>query len=163
MLFGSADNVPRTCSEIKARYPAWQEDYPSPHRALNSFDFRAKKPIIKMEHPPYSPNLALCDFWLFTKLKNALKRQRSTAIRDFQRDVATLLQAIPEHDFRTVFGSGAISHEMRSLTRRVIRRLMQSLLHSYGNFAFSKPFCKVNVRTCVFSIPASQKLLTIVS
>jgi hypothetical protein len=26
-----------------------------------------------MDHPPYSPELAPCEFWLFPKLKNALK------------------------------------------------------------------------------------------
>jgi histone-lysine N-methyltransferase SETMAR len=29
--------------------------------------FLAKKSITKMDHPPYSPDLAPCDFWLFPK------------------------------------------------------------------------------------------------
>jgi hypothetical protein len=33
----------------------------------------AKKSITKMDHPPYSPDSAPCDFWLFPKLKKALK------------------------------------------------------------------------------------------
>jgi hypothetical protein len=33
----------------------------------------AKKSIMKLDHPPYSSDLALCDFWLFPKLKTTLK------------------------------------------------------------------------------------------
>jgi len=39
------------------------------HYALRVRDFLAKNSITKMDHPPYSPDLAPCDFWLFPKLK----------------------------------------------------------------------------------------------
>jgi hypothetical protein len=32
-------------------------------------EFLAKKSITKVDRPPYSPDLARCDFWLFQKLK----------------------------------------------------------------------------------------------
>jgi histone-lysine N-methyltransferase SETMAR len=32
------------------------------HDALTVFEFLAKKSIMKLDHPPYSPDLALCDF-----------------------------------------------------------------------------------------------------
>jgi len=38
--------------------------------------FLAQKFITEMEHPPYSPYLASNDFWLFPKIKSALKGQR---------------------------------------------------------------------------------------
>jgi histone-lysine N-methyltransferase SETMAR len=44
------------------------------HDALRVREFLANKSIIKMEYPLYSPDLAPCNFWLFRKLKNALKR-----------------------------------------------------------------------------------------
>jgi hypothetical protein len=47
-------------------------------------EFLAKKSITKMDRPPYSPELASCDFWLFPKLKNALKGQRFADIPDIQ-------------------------------------------------------------------------------
>ena len=31
-----------------------------------------KKGITLIQHPPYSPDLAPCDFWLFNKLKTSL-------------------------------------------------------------------------------------------
>jgi hypothetical protein len=34
------------------------------HAALRIQEILAKKSIIKVGHPPYSPDLALCNFWL---------------------------------------------------------------------------------------------------
>jgi len=39
------------------------------HDALRVHKFLAKNSITKMDHPPYSPDLVPCDFWLFPKLK----------------------------------------------------------------------------------------------
>jgi histone-lysine N-methyltransferase SETMAR len=33
--------------------------------ALRLHEFLVQNCIIKMDHPPYSPDLAPCDFWLF--------------------------------------------------------------------------------------------------
>ena len=74
--------------------------------ALRFREFLAKNSITKMDHPPYSPDLTLCDFWLFPKLKNALKGQRLADLSDIQRNVKTLLQGIPEEIFNIVCGSG---------------------------------------------------------
>jgi hypothetical protein len=35
--------------------------------------FLAQKSITEMEHPPYSPDLVPNGFWLFPKIKSALK------------------------------------------------------------------------------------------
>jgi hypothetical protein len=57
-----------------------------------------------MDHPPYSPDLAPCDIWIFPKLKNAPKRQRIAAdLFDMQRNVKTLLRGIPENYFQNCF------------------------------------------------------------
>jgi hypothetical protein len=55
-----------------------------------------------MDHPPYSPDLAPCDFWLFPKL-NALKGQRFADLSGIQRSVKTLLQAILENSFQDCY------------------------------------------------------------
>jgi len=78
------------------------------HDALRFREFVAKNFVTKMDHSPYSPDLAPCDFWLFPKLKNALKGQRFTDLSDIQRNVKTLLPGIPEHDFQGCSGSGTI-------------------------------------------------------
>jgi hypothetical protein len=56
-----------------------------------------------MDHPSYSPDLEPCDFWLFPKLKNALKGQRFADIPHVQRNVTKLLRAVPENDFQDSF------------------------------------------------------------
>jgi len=53
-----------------------------------------------MDHPPYLPDLAPCDFWLFQKLNKALKGKRFDDLSDIQHNVKTLLQGNPENDFQ---------------------------------------------------------------
>jgi len=43
------------------------------------------------------------EFWLFPKLKNALKGQRLAALSDIQHNVKPLLRGIPENDFQDCF------------------------------------------------------------
>ena len=41
--------------------------------AISVIEFLAKKVIPVVPQPPYSPDLSLCDFFLFPKLKFCLK------------------------------------------------------------------------------------------
>ena len=43
------------------------------HNALRIREFLAKNNIAVLEQPPYSPDLAPCDFFLFPKLKESSK------------------------------------------------------------------------------------------
>jgi hypothetical protein len=63
----------------------------------------AKKSIFKSDHTPYLPDEAPCDFWLFPKLKTALKGHRFSDIADIQRHATTILQSIPEEEFQKCF------------------------------------------------------------
>jgi len=49
-----------------------QDNTPA-HNALSVKQFLANKNISVLEHPPYSPDLASCDFYLFPKIKSVLK------------------------------------------------------------------------------------------
>ena len=42
------------------------------HTARTVTDYLAGKSVKILEHPPYSPDLAPADFWLFPKIKAAL-------------------------------------------------------------------------------------------
>jgi hypothetical protein len=44
------------------------------HKALTVKQFLALKLVTEREHPTYSPDLALNDFWLLPKIKYVLKR-----------------------------------------------------------------------------------------
>jgi hypothetical protein len=73
------------------------------HGALAVWEFLAKKLIMKLNHPPYLPDLAACDFWLFPKLKTALKGHRFSDIAEIQGHVTTILQSIQEEEFQKCF------------------------------------------------------------
>jgi hypothetical protein len=56
----------------------------------------AIKEITVLDHPPYSPDLAPADIWLFPKVKLAMKGDRHDTIQDNQRECTAVLNAIPQ-------------------------------------------------------------------
>ncbi|CAD7013870.1 unnamed protein product [Ceratitis capitata] len=54
------------------------------HTSLLVRDFLAKNNTLMMPQPPYSPDLASCDFFLFSKQKRPLKGRRYTAIDEIK-------------------------------------------------------------------------------
>ncbi|GFU79676.1 histone-lysine N-methyltransferase SETMAR [Trichonephila clavipes] len=59
----------------------------------------AKKRVEQIEYLPYSSDLNPSDFFLFPRLKLALKGKRFDDIPDIQRNVTRLLNSIPNEDF----------------------------------------------------------------
>jgi hypothetical protein len=55
--------------------------------------------MVMVPHPPYSPDLASCDFVLFAKLKMKLKGRFET-VSGIQRESQAVLDSIKENDFR---------------------------------------------------------------
>jgi len=55
---------------------SWQWSSTSAHIALGIREFLAKNNIAVLEQPPYFPDLAPCDFFLFPKLKKVIKGTR---------------------------------------------------------------------------------------
>jgi hypothetical protein len=47
------------------------------------------------DHPPYLPDLAPEDFWLFPKVKMAMKEDRHDTIQDIQWEFNAVLNVIP--------------------------------------------------------------------
>jgi hypothetical protein len=92
VIFGSVDKVTGMCSEEKWSYKWILHHGNAPeHDAFGVCKFLAKDSNTKMDHPPFSPDLAPCDFWLFPKLKYALKGQRSADLSDIQHNMKMLL------------------------------------------------------------------------
>jgi hypothetical protein len=67
------------------------------HDVLRVCEFLAMNSFTKMDYPPYSPDLAPCDFWVFPKLKSFAD------FSDIQRNMKTLLRGITENDFQDCF------------------------------------------------------------
>ena len=62
--------------------------------------FLAEHQITQVTQPPYSPDLAPCDFWLFPKLKSPLKGKRFQTVDEMQENKTGQLMVIE----RTVWG-----------------------------------------------------------
>jgi hypothetical protein len=62
-----------------------------------------ERPNPTITHPPYSPDLALCDFWLFLGLKMGLRGPSFASVEEIQQNVTTGLTAIPQEDFQMCF------------------------------------------------------------
>jgi hypothetical protein len=54
-------------------------------------------------HPPYSPDLAPCDFFLFPKIKLKLKGRRIDTIEEIQAESPIVLDTVTEKDFQISF------------------------------------------------------------
>jgi hypothetical protein len=57
--------------------------------------------MVIVPHPPYSPDLAPCDFAL--KLKMKLKGRRFETVSDIRRESHAVLDSIKENDFHGAF------------------------------------------------------------
>ena len=56
-----------------------------------------------MLQPPYSPDLAPCDFFLFQKVKSAVKGHHFESTEDIQRSVTQVLNDIPQKVFQECY------------------------------------------------------------
>ncbi|GFR92015.1 transposase [Elysia marginata] len=56
-----------------------------------------------LSHPAYSPDLAICDFWLFPILKDRLAGRKFDRVQDLAKAVNSELRTIPEEDCQGVF------------------------------------------------------------
>jgi len=73
------------------------------HASLLIRSYLAKHQTSVMPHPPYSPNLAPADFFLFAKLKITLKGRRFQTIEEIQENVIRELRAVIESVFQEAF------------------------------------------------------------
>ena len=62
-------------------------------------DYLTKMGIKTLPQPPYSPDLALCDFWLFPKLGGC----RYETIEEMKEAVAKVIDTLTQEDFHGAF------------------------------------------------------------
>jgi [histone H3]-lysine36 N-dimethyltransferase SETMAR len=56
-----------------------------------------------MQHPPYSPDLAPSDFFLFPQLKKVLRGQHFADLKAIKKTVRRVLKDIPKIRFKRAF------------------------------------------------------------
>ena len=69
------------------------------HNSIFVTDYLTKLGIKTVPQPPYSPDLAPCDFWLFTKLKCC----RYEIIEEMKEAVTKLIDTFTQEDFHGTF------------------------------------------------------------
>ena len=77
-----------------------QHDNAPAHTALSIREFLAMKNIPVLPHPPYSPDVTPCDFYLFPKLKSKLKGHNFWTMENIQQIVTDELNTLIENDFQ---------------------------------------------------------------
>lgn len=73
------------------------------HNALRTREFLTQTRTIVAPHPPYSPDLAPCDFFLFPKMKMRLKGRRFNTVEEIQCESQAVLNTVQESDFHAAF------------------------------------------------------------
>ena len=61
------------------------------HLEINGIDL--------LPHPPYSPDMAPCDFWLFFRTKKPMKGKRFSSLEEIKENMAATLDSIQEEEF----------------------------------------------------------------
>ena len=65
--------------------------------------YLTKMGIKTVPHPPYSPDLTPCDFWLFLKLKEKLRGCRYETIKNMKEAVTMVMDTLTQEDFHGYF------------------------------------------------------------
>lgn len=73
------------------------------HSAHVVQQFLAKHGIPVVSQPPYSPDLAPCDFFLFPKIKMALKGKRFQDVDEIKQNATEQLRGVSKNDFHRCF------------------------------------------------------------
>jgi hypothetical protein len=66
-------------------------------------DRMAAAELERMEHPPYSPGLAPCDFFLFGSVKEKLVGKQNETPEDLVSDVRNAIERIPPDVLKIIF------------------------------------------------------------
>jgi len=106
-------------SSQKLAVEAWalHHDNAPAHTAHSIQVFLSSHGIPVVQQPPYSPDMAPCDFWLFSQLKTVLKGEIFEYIYTIKQNATSTLNTIPK-DFQKMFPAVAgPQEEVCQLTR----------------------------------------------
>ena len=105
------DVLRRLRDAIRRKRPEFKEsgswklhhDNAPAHSAHVVQQFLAKHGIPVVSQPPYSPDLAPCDFFLFTKIKMALKGKLFQDVDEIKQNATKELRGVSKIDFHRCF------------------------------------------------------------
>ena len=73
------------------------------HNSILVTDYLTKMGIKSVPHPPYSWDLAPCDFWLLPKLKEKLRGCRNETIEEMKGAMTKVIDTFTQEDFHGAF------------------------------------------------------------
>jgi histone-lysine N-methyltransferase SETMAR len=73
------------------------------HSALVVKIFLAKQGVLEISHPPYSPDLAPADPFLFSTVKTSIKGKRFQDVEDIKKNATAELNSVSWRPMLTVF------------------------------------------------------------
>ncbi len=76
----------------------FHQDNAPVHKSILVTDNLTKMGIKTVHHPPYSADLAPCDFWLFPKLKEKLRGCRYEIIEEMKDTVTKVIDTLTQVD-----------------------------------------------------------------
>ena len=77
----------------------FHQDNAPVHNSILVTDYLTKMGIKAVPHPPYSPDLAPCDFWLFPNLRGC----RYETIEGMKEAVTKVIDTLMREDFHEAF------------------------------------------------------------
>lgn len=78
----------------------WQHDNARPHTKQEVVSFFNHRKIENLHQAPYSPDLNLCDRWLFAHLKKTLRIQQFQSYKEVEAAIVKKLKATDENEFK---------------------------------------------------------------
>ncbi len=78
-------------------------DNASSHTSKLTTSYLKEKKVDILPHPPYSPDLSPCDFYLFPKIKKELKNKKYYKVENLARAVQSVTSNIPKEDYKNCF------------------------------------------------------------
>ena len=80
----------------------FHQDNTPVHNSILVTDYLTKMGIKTVPHPPYCPDLAPCDFWLFPKLMEKLRGSCYETIEEI-KEAVTVIDTLTQEDFYEAF------------------------------------------------------------
>lgn len=96
------DHIPKKRPDLVGRWKL-HHDNARPHVANAVLQFLAKKGIETVPHPPYSPDLAPNDFFLYPQAKKELKGRRFPTAAAAVKKLEAILKVLSKEGFEHVF------------------------------------------------------------
>jgi [histone H3]-lysine36 N-dimethyltransferase SETMAR len=78
-------------------------DNAAPHTSKIVISYLEQEKVNVLPHPPYSPDLAPCDFFLFPKIKKELKNKKFESVENLARVVQAITFGIEKEEYHRAF------------------------------------------------------------